>query len=113
MTYTPSPPASGLLPFGGQSVRYLLENGDAWLVARDILNCLGLDTSRNPGRWLGKTPEADRGFRTVLSAQGPQRSIVINLPAAIALTRQRRRRVDQQVRAMLVQASTLFGTQSA
>ncbi|OWK31783.1 hypothetical protein [Sphingomonas mucosissima] len=108
MTHPPAPPCSGLLPFGSYSVRYFVDAGIMWLVARDVLNVLGLDISRNPGRWLTKTPETERGFRTVTSAQGPQRSIVITLAAAIDLTRQRKRVLDRQVRAFLTHSSALL-----
>ncbi len=85
MTPTPSPPGAGLLPFGAHSVRYLIDpTGAAHLVARDVLNILGLDISRNPGRWLTKVPETEKSFQTITSAQGPQRSIVISPAAAVA-----------------------------
>ena len=114
MTPTPSPPGAGLLPFGTHSVRYLIDTtAPANPVARDVLNVLGLDISRNPGRWLTKVPEAEKSFRTILSPQGPQRSIVITPAAAIALTRQRKRPIDHQVRAFLTHHSALLGMQAA
>lgn len=77
------------------------EDGSAWLIARDILAILNLDVSRNPGRWLSRTPDADKAFRNVRSVQGTQRSLVVSVPGAVALTRQRKRPVDATVRAFL------------
>jgi len=115
MPLPPASPGGGLLPFAGYSVRYLVDEttGATWLAARDVLNVLRLDISRNPGRHLTKTPEADKSFRTLLSAQGPQRSIVITPAAAIALTRQRKRTIDRQVRAFLTHHAALLGLEAA
>lgn len=102
MTQTASPSGAGLLPYPGSSVRYLTDaDAKTWLVARDFLSILKLDVSRSPGRWLTKVGDADKEFRTVQSPQGPQRSIVLSIPGALALTRQRKRPVDRAVRAFL------------
>jgi prophage antirepressor-like protein len=114
MTHTPSPPWSGLLPFGSYSVRYILDpDSTAWLVARDVLRVLAKDISRNPGRHLTRVAEHDRSYRTILSAQGPQRSIVISPAAAVALTRQRKRPIDREVRAFLTHHAALLGIEAA
>lgn len=90
-----------MLPYPGFRLRFLTDENGTWLVARDLLAILQLDVSRSPGRWLANTPEADKDFRTVQTPQGPQRSLVISIPGALALTRQRKRRIDGTVRAFL------------
>ncbi len=112
---SPLSPGGGLLPFAGYSIRYLIDEttGATWLAARDVLNILRLDISRNPGRHLTNTPEVEKSFRTLLSAQGPQRSIVITPAAAIALTRQRKRAIDRQVRACLTHHAAVLGLEAA
>ena len=103
MTSTPALPGSnGVLPFPGFSVRYLIDpSGAAWLVARDILTILNLDVSKHLGRWLSRTPDYDRTFRDFPSVSGTQRYSVISIPGALALTKQRKRPIDQTVRSFL------------
>lgn len=102
MTHTPTPPGAGLLSFQGFSVRYLLdEDGSAWLVARDFLSIMNLDVARNPGRWLARTPDADKDFRNVQSVKGPQRSLVISIPGAYALTKRYKKPNGPLVRSFL------------
>ncbi len=96
------PGSSGVLPFPGFSVRYLIDpSGAAWLVARDVLAILNLDPSKHLGRWLSRTPDYDRTFRDVPSISGTQRYSVISIPGAVALTKQRKRPIDATVRAFL------------
>jgi prophage antirepressor-like protein len=102
MRTTPKAPACGLLPFGEHSVRYILENDSTpWLVARDVLSLLRLDITRNPGRFLSKLPATDKAYQEVQSAQGPQRTLVVSVRGALAVAKERKRRVDQQVRGFL------------
>lgn len=97
------PGSSGVLPFPGFSVRFTVDpDGAAWLVSRDILTILDLDVSKHPGRHLVKTPATDRAFRDIQSISGTQRYSVISIPAALALTKRRRKRaIDAKVRAFL------------
>ncbi|MBB3692451.1 hypothetical protein [Sphingomonas sp. BK580] len=92
-----------MLPFPGYSVRYTVDpDGTAWLVARDVLAILDLDVSKHPGRWLNRTPDAERAYRHVPSVSGTQRYSVVSIPAALALTKRRRKRpIDATVRAFL------------
>ncbi len=96
------PGSSGVLPFPGFSVRYTVDpDGTAWLVSRDVLSILDLDTTKHIGRHLNRTPETDRAFRDFQSLSGTQRYSVISIAAAVALTQRRKRTIDAKVRAFL------------
>jgi prophage antirepressor-like protein len=102
MRTPPKAPACGLLPFGEHSVRYILETDSTpWLIARDVLALLRLDITRNPGRWLSKLPAAEKSYQEVQSPQGPQRTLVVSVRGALAVAKERKRKVDQQVRGFL------------
>jgi prophage antirepressor-like protein len=107
MSYSPSPPCSGVLSFRGLSV--IETGGHPWLIARDVLSILGLDVSRSPGRFLASLPEADRPLLAVTTSHGLQRTRVISPAAAVALTQQRKRPVDADVRSFLTGSATILG----
>ena len=110
MSHLPKPPCAGLLSFRGFTVRYVIEeDGQAWLVARDILNLLGLDMSRSPGRCLASLPEADRPLHPVETSHGFQKARMVSPAGAIALTKLRKRALDAHVRSFLVGSATILG----
>lgn len=107
----PSPsaePAHTTAMFQDQSVRFVTIDGTPWMAAADICRALKLPIGQKASlaKHIAFLAEEDKDHAVLPTPSGRQRCAIITLEGAQTLTRKRKTRLNQQVRAWVGREAT-------